>query len=263
MYTCMLTVHINLKNETLIVCRYLFKCRINSSCRDALPHSLTSLSWTSSLYNLFSLIFICFHFFLFVCAKYETMFFLFGFLSAMTCTWQTRITCAYAFFLFHFYICDICPDRHKHTISFLSCLLVHTCVFLHVSVGLCATARGIGGRWEVRCNCLFKPWGSTSTTTTTPVCLSNSSLQPRRCQAQGSLGLAQTTNTHFLKLQLYTTSQSNTWLLSNQQQHTPTIFYLRAGDVSLRKYPPAWLLWTKCKQYQSVMFTDTTLTCWS
>lgn len=61
-----------------------------------------------------------------------------------------------------------------------------------VSLFLCATARGSGGRLEVRWNQLFKPQGSASTTTTPPtqsVCLSSSSLQPRWCQAQGSPGL--------------------------------------------------------------------------
>lgn len=121
-----------------------------------------------------------------------------------------------------------CPGRHRRGTSVLLC--VHVCVFVRVP-----QPEAVVGGERLDSTGFSNPKGSTLTTTATTPRPSVPLKPPTQTdQAQGSLGLAQTTNTHFLKLQLYTTSQSNSTLLSNQQLHTRGFW--------VRKHPPAWLL---------------------
>lgn len=60
-----------------------------------------------------------------------------------------------------------------------------------------------------------------------PICLSNQASSPDSAKLRDHWVWRSPQKTHFLKLQLYAISQSNTSLLSNQQQHAPTTFYLR------------------------------------
>lgn len=142
------------------------------------------------------------------------------------------------------------------TCTGLNNLCVRTCAFViyvlmqalaeyfRFCVCLCARARGGGGRLKVRYNQLFKLQGSTSTTTT-PL----PSFCPTQASSQDSAKLRDrwawhrhtnpNTGTHLLELQLNTTSQSNTPLLSKQHQNTPTTFQLKAEGFQVITHPPA------------------------
>lgn len=135
-----------------------------------------------------------------------------SFFSSTTCNWclnNLRVCgCPYLC------ICDISARAGKGIVL----QILHVCVFV------CVTARGGGGRLEVRCNRLFKPQGSTSTTTTPlqsfcPTPASSPGSAKLRDQWARNRHTSMNTHTHLLEQQLYTASQSNTSL---QHQNTST-----------------------------------------
>lgn len=144
---------------------------------------------------------------------------------------------------FYLCICNIYPCRCKHS------TLVFMCVPAHTSVCVCV-CHNQRQWWEVR--------GQMQPAFQTPgICFDNNS-PPSFCPTQASspdsskrrdhrawhrpTDMHTNTHTHLLELQLYTTSQSNTSLLSKQHQNTPITFYLRAEGFQVITHPPAAIL---------------------